>query len=1682
MAGAQFSDITQKILSRGIDDYSSKANIPEGYVEDMENFDTNASGLIRTRKGYVSHSGWLPIRVTKVVHVGYNIRYYLDTSQSIDLASTTVYSLLAYGRLSSTISATGALTSTNGCDWMDSVTVINRETISAGSNTLSKSASDHGLTTANMFVGFAESDSTTDNSNTLLVPDEVAINTSTYNVDIDYTAVDAGEGFIYVADKDAVSGEVYVHTVTASTSETVNFSTHGLNNNYIQVRCYDTSGGEYIEVIPDTLTIDASGNVVATFSTAITGVMILSVADLDKVETTSAVVGSNTFTISNPGSAFNFIDIYAYNGGTSKFDLVIPDSTSYDESADEITISYTVSAAAETVEIYYENASVVSNIIEYEDSVSENYTDTNPQVTVWGIPHEGIYRSTTDRGGHVSHIDSYRRVGESRVVAGLGGNMFASRTREEVGSSHCLPSSYAHLRARLNGDFVIAPLFQTTALSRTRGDVVDTAVDSNHKITVTAATYVSDTQTDYTLSFDSAATLTGKIGTYDEFTVSGMPYSELNGTFVFESVSSDATTAPVIRLTNSSSNARFDVTGTAGKAGCFTDTLTVNAGDMLQTMAGDIVTTGSITSADTLEVVSQNYTDVYLRGVTRAIEYPDNLQLGFKSTRRLIMLRTDDTSTISSSDHVSGDMVGITGYSRKARVDIAHGGAPVWVDITGDGTTATITFQTANQNTVQAGQTILIAGCAVDGFNGEVTLTEVPTTTTATFASTTSGTDSSTQTLVSGSSVYLDEAVLVNDSGAGTAIAVASRWIPVEAPEDSFDLTTENYIKHFDTSSYSDQPVMRSTMVNDNMYMVNGDDEVMKFDGTNVYRAGLFKWQPHMFTDIDTSTGSITVNTVSAAFSSINGKVFEMTTASDAGLYRPGDRVESSNDNARYTVVEVDAVAGQVEVDRNVSGAAGNLTGITLYTYYFRLNAIDANQNIIASAVTSSNGDCQVELGAAAQIKHRLVGLPAWDIYDYDRLEVQMYRTKADSVAPFYLMQTVLMDFDNYDGYIDLVDSTPDFVLTTADLDPTNTALLGAELGIGWDEPIRSKYITSTNNRLVLANCTGYPQLDIVINKKVQEDLIEASDLHGKIFTFRKDSTSTSTTTDMTNVVKYEFIDVASASPTTITPASDITSTADTFTIADAAHTLVAGDWVYLYHAAAGAVNTLTFAGWYQVDSVSAGVSFTINMSNHGRSTGGGTAADVDTYLTGTAPADVPVLLGTDGNYNQKDGNITTTYESKAMLRLANAINTTMRVTDVGVETGFTPWMVAKAGNDYTRGQLIIRQPKVFSTSAEVVLPTWTTSDPFDVYVHGVRRSSAAEVAVATSLFPSRVLLSYPNFPEIFDNPEVVQDIYSTSAVDVNAADGQAITALITFFGESTFGAAQLNDALVVFKENSIYLLNSETGQYQKIDSRGLGCDAPRSVAATRNGIMFANRSGVYRLNRNMTISYVGKFNERYWRDTVNKDQISEITGHQYGIGRTYKLSVPVGSGSYCSKVLVYNHDTEGQGQEFGSWTRYSNHAATGWCNLQNDAFFGSTSGDVFKVRNENEAADYRDDDAAITATVTTRGDDFGIPGVRKLIGGAFLNMQLDTTDVTGLTVATSMDLKDSFTASGTITATLAANPYVTAKLSLPSRRGTNVSTKITHSVKDEEVIITGLSYRVGRLSPEGIKEAADYT
>jgi hypothetical protein len=422
--------------------------------------------------------------------------------------------------------------------------------------------------------------------------------------------------------------------------------------------------------------------------------------------------------------------------------------------------------------------------------------------------------------------------------------------------------------------------------------------------------------------------------------------------------------------------------------------------------------------------------------------------------------------------------------------------------------------------------------------------------------------------------------------------------------------------------------------------------------------------------------------------------------------------------------------------------------------------------------------------------------------------------------------------------------------------------------------------------------------------------------------------------------------------------------------------------------------------------------------------------------------------------------------------------------------------MVANAGGEWRDNRIVIETPYVTESRLAAVLPSF---DNLIIYANELRVNAGSTVLAEVQVFPSRILVSYPNYPEIFDAPLAFLDTDSESAIDINPSDGQEITGVIPFFGESAFGAAQKDSILLVFKTASVYLVNiaaKRAGQpcVQRLDTRGLGCTAPYSIAPTQNGIMFANQSGIYRITTNLQCQYIGRRVERIWKEEVDLNQLDlQLHGHYYPLGHQYKLSVPYRDDErdYSQRVLVYNTVREytADGYRDGSWTSYSNLPAIGWANMLRQPLFATPNGEVFTLRMTGDSTDYRDDGAAIEAVATLRAMDFGSASIRKMVSS--FNMQFRPEDKDSeVVVEASIDLIDNWETldqaviskqrvvgniNNRATQDLAVIQYMSNK-----RKGVFYQLRVSNGKLDQGMQLNGASMMVAGLGSEGIIQAKE--
>lgn len=1700
-------------FSGGIDARSSENQIAEGFVEDLLNSDI-VEKRARKRRGQQGYAGNIPVRVTSVQYnnatneVCFSLDSAVSLDTTVDLSAIRSSPLVVYGRSSSFASGDGPFDNTgDSVAYYPSFRIPTRKQFTAPSGTLVYGADEHGFGTDNIFVSVVEATNVANRDYIKILTDAIRIDTVTYDIDIDYTVFEDKEVFVFLSKKDPVTGSVYIDTQVhpgggAYTFSTITAGMHGLQNFNIVPQVYKLVGGDRQRVIPDFFQVNPTTGAVditATDATGGTYYFILSAAPVTNTAVGN-IAGNSTSSVTITGveKPGVFFGIYLQATAGGPLELVIPDNITYTDSTQELELEFTNSnPTARNFVVYYEYGSLKSNQLCVEDlSVTTSGTDDRPQLTIWGLDHAEIYGpQQVDRAGWATHIDSYRRSGEQRMVSGLGGNLFSAREYDEVGPSYNYNVLYPNLFTRTDVGVVLAPAFWDSGETpaRTRGYVTGDN-QATHWASVIAVEYDTGTGwTKYTLSvpnkqvLDSAGvptTLSTVISTTtnleDYLSVEQMSYSRHEGLFKIRQIQ-DGVNQIEVWVENDSNSEDYDDSDLNGRAGIFTDQVSWLTDSPY--IPGDTLTSPAIPDSSIIEVYSSVGDTTVVYGVTDRLDVASGILVVGARTSSVIPLRiASPDSTASVENLVRGDMLSYTDIQRELRILYVNSDTDRNITITVASGVATATLGSGTTQFLRPGSSVLLLQAGV--YTGAQLVSDVISDTEFTFDTEETISESG---VLAGATIQIDENLSWADTIADANVfRVERRWIPIEAPDDSFDLTPFTYIRQLDTDSYTSQKFLRSTMVSDGLYLTNSVDEVFKFDGSSLYRAGLFNWSPGLFTTQETTGAVIEAGLRSFSYTLLdaaNGRVGN--TAFFNGDIPVGTPVRLTGSDETYTIREYtdDGTKYYVLFDRALdSGVAGTGTVSELgtYRYYFRLNAVDANSNIIASAVTGSQ-DFVVELVGNAAIQLKLVGMPAWDIYDYDRLEVQIYRSKLNQPAPFYLITTLPLDFNNTQGYLQFRDTFVDSDLTQ--LDVVNTALKGAELGTTWQEPLRAKYVTSAGGRLILANVRDYPQLDIQI---VGPASLSNSDFASDSLLFRRNNTDTATSTDMLNRVRYQWVNGFTGNASNFVIGSDQFSF-DTSVATGAS----AGDWIYLtYSTVATTGRTLTYSGWWQIASVSTNT-VTVNL------VGAAAAAFYpDKYVIATDPTDVPVLLGVDGNLGMFNGDSFDTFDT--MRRMALAINATMRMVDVSL-TGyesFSPWLIARSGNDaFPAGRLVVRQPKSTELTPEVV-PTFSG---YDLFVNQVRRSSGDQISAQTRVYPSRLIASYQNYPEIFDNPTAILDTDSDSAVDVNPADGQELTGVIPFFGETAFTAAQQAQIVVAFKSNSIYLVDynqKEQGlnPIQRIETEGLGCTFPYSIAVTKNGIVFANESGMYCLRRNLTIQYLGKYMERNWTERVDLDQSELVHGHHYGVGRVYKLSVPItdttSSNGYIapSEVYVYNHTAEDEGQSLGPWTRYDAHKAIGWANLNSDAFYANTQGRVFMLRNTGLLSDFRDDNQGINFQMTTRANDFGNAGIRKVVNAVVIHYRTQaTTSTTTLSYAPDLQVEYAPTSSfqvkqisnNTDLSDEIQKSIQTLKHTLERRRCVYMQLQIQNTGIDEDLEVAGLEWRVGGLNDSGLLEAS---
>ena len=1726
------------------------------------------SGTIATTAGSTAIVG-TGTTFTTELQVG-SVLYVTDTSESQVVKSITDDTNLTVGAAFGQTDASSAYTHRTPKEYYwDSFVNESRQQTSAG-DPAALMEIVHGFGTTSLAAGLVYAPTSGSLDNYSVYADSLVL-----GADVDKIAVTVDNSgttedrdfYVLLEDLDATDVTTYRAAISESLTSgsatfTVPLATHILPNLHIIPFLYaETSAGEFTFVLPEDFTVKVNGDVEITINNADFTVggastfegklVMIDVPTIRSLEGSYSPGSPETLTFTGVENDFSFYAFYK-RGGSGEQIQVIPTSVFHDETTKELIATFEVGVAA-NLKMVYTPAIIKANVINVDRTgYTEMVDDTTPSASMWGIPHADItYPTSTPRGSWTNSIEEYSAQGNNKLVVGMNGNL-----HEEIDPTYdgvTLPRYFIDIRRRSDEEKTLGPFFGDVA-GKVRGIEGVGVNNSTSAATITSITNNGDGTATLGLGF------AGKFGTLsdlvttasstgnDRITITNAGNPEYVGTFDITAVSETLTHAAgssygmttivrdsadqiTVTFNNNANAVAFHallvddstwawqagnndiyimLLGTGGAASLDPGLGTTITVDLT---AGFVTLLGEFTDFDNVTTTTYSVTD-------------KNITLEAQSATSTITINVPDIETYTPNEtDIGASGVISTDSIIMSELNEAGGSEdlPFLVNDTVVGTLFTFTTTVIGVDADTASTRRLY----MSGFTSNIT---IPIS-----AQINAGRTSATQVLSSVShivrgdtlaasgytrefqvlsvdpvanSVTLDESIFLEDDPADRDhLSVTGRWLPIEAPN-----LNDQPISYFDQKDVNEQDRLRGVSIGGSIFYTNYNDDVMKYDGANIYRAGLMSWQPRTHSWVDNDAAGIPIPEVQYLAAEASGNLLRFSPGSYpdltgvSELYFVGDDGVNTTATAGVKIVNTDATDHTITLDSSdltlVNAGRGHISIPSQAAYYFKLQMIDRNQNLIASAVTDFQ-ECVVDITQSGTVTHVLTGLPKFDIYDYDRIDLMVYRTLIGQTAtpPFFEVKRVPIDFElaMATNSITIIDNVPNKSLPSVPDDTISIALKGAELPISSDQPPRCKYLATLDNRLVLGNTKSYNRLDVTLRSDsgITEDNVMGN--------------STVNLTDGTNSKTFEFFDFVDGAGTALNATNNMRITDIDFTTSATQFELTfTGDIGYdltgkfiqissFYMDAAGTdlytssgrtreSDLGRIIGWWKVDSHATGPSpdTLIVKYTHGITsdyTFGG--ANNPMYMTfpdsGSDNVPIAAVPYAISAVNRIITDVVYDDTTKAF-EFTNAVNRGVRdlkqaLNRVMVEET-TPWAYGLSGTTEGNGRII------FESALPGKILTTTISEggstDLEIFVNNIRRASGTPVDGLDLVFPSRILISTPNFPEMFDAPFAKTTAESDSLLDINSDDGQEITGMATFFGDSTSAHGQLQSTLLVFKNKSVYVINVLDRTFEKLESMGQGCTVPDSISATQDGIMFANQSGIYKVDRNLRITYVGRWVERYWDDEVGSSTVEDVAfGFSDSTNRNYKLSVPIGTSTKNSEVAVLDYVVEGQSE--GSWTIYDNFPANGWVQTNVNSYFGSYDGRVFALRVAEDNTDYRDDASAITSSFTYGAQSFGDTGSRAILNRVVSHFHAETA-LTGTDLGVATDMNKTFTSTDSITFTANSDDpkLFSVANSVPERHALYFQLKYTHGTLDENFILAGIDFKVEGIGELGIPQAKE--
>ena len=315
--------------------------------------------------------------------------------------------------------------------------------------------------------------------------------------------------------------------------------------------------------------------------------------------------------------------------------------------------------------------------------------------------------------------------------------------------------------------------------------------------------------------------------------------------------------------------------------------------------------------------------------------------------------------------------------------------------------------------------------------------------------------------------------------------------------------------------------------------------------------------------------------------------------------------------------------------------------------------------------------------------------------------------------------------------------------------------------------------------------------------------------------------------------------------------------------------------------------------------------------------------------------------------------------------------------------------------------------------------------------------------------------------------------------------------------GEEIIGAIPFEEYILVFKESQIFKVKIETtGPILDPVQAKVGAVSKKCIVPTDKGCMFLAKSGFFFTDGNECHKII-RLN-RVFKDYIknNNSLFPFMAGGYDPTNYLIRLGAPIADsidGSYLSQdrnlQLNFNNKDISGIVTGGGWTVNTNMSANMWLHFNEASYFGSHTGEIFRIRSEFAATRYRDDESAIESYIDTRFYDFGAADSYKDVRETVI--QLDTKYDNSMTIASAWNFRQSYETIGSFNLDVSAlasdeigDRYTASQKYIESRRQTvipsrsiQLSFRLSNTTIDQGAGVHGFWVHVNKIGPKMIRQ-----